>query len=74
MIQKMKKLTFLVYHREYDDFLHRLQELGVMHIEAGALSGEQSEAVTEDVPTPSTLPPSKTLSPQKLPFPAARRN
>lgn len=49
MIQKMKKLTFLVYHREYDEFLHCLQELGVMHIEAGALSGEQSEAVSEDV-------------------------
>ena len=26
MIEKMKKLTFLVYHREYDEFLHRLQE------------------------------------------------
>ena len=30
MIEKMKKLTFLVYHREYEDFLHRLQDLGAM--------------------------------------------
>lgn len=32
MITKMKKLTFLVYHREYDDFLNSLRELGVVHI------------------------------------------
>lgn len=49
MIEKMKKLTFLVYHREYDEFLHRLQELGVMHIEGGALAEGQSEAVSADV-------------------------
>lgn len=49
MIQKMKKLNFLVYHREYDEFLHRLQELGVMHIEGGALADQQSEAVAADV-------------------------
>lgn len=28
----MKKLTFLVYHKEYDEFLHSLRELGVVHI------------------------------------------
>ena len=49
MIEKMKKLTFLVYHREYDEFLHRLQELGVMHIEGGALAEGQSDAVSADV-------------------------
>lgn len=49
MIEKMKKLTFLVYHREYDEFLHRLQELGVMHIEGGALTEGQSDAVSADV-------------------------
>lgn len=49
MIEKMKKLTFLVYHREYDEFLHRLQELGVMHIEGGALAQEQSDAVATEM-------------------------
>ncbi len=49
MIEKMKKLTFLIYHREYDEFLHRLQELGVMHVEGGTLAEGQSEVVTADM-------------------------
>lgn len=49
MIEKMKKLTFLVYHQEYDEFLHRLQELGVMHIEGGSLAEGQSAAVAADL-------------------------
>ena len=32
MITKMKKLTFLVYHKEYEAFLNSLRELGVVHI------------------------------------------
>ena len=32
MIAKMKKLTFLVYHKEYEEFLNSLRELGVVHI------------------------------------------
>jgi V/A-type H+-transporting ATPase subunit I len=32
MIAKMKKLTFLVYHKEYEAFLDRLRQLGVVHI------------------------------------------
>ncbi|WP_300796474.1 V-type ATPase 116kDa subunit family protein [uncultured Bacteroides sp.] len=32
MIAKMKKLTFLVYYKEYEQFLERLRELGVVHI------------------------------------------
>ena len=32
MIAKMKKLTFLVYHKEYDAFLKSIRELGVVHI------------------------------------------
>ena len=28
MITKMKKLTFLVYHKEYEEFLNSLRELG----------------------------------------------
>ena len=32
MITKMKKLTFLVYHKEYEEFLNSLRELGVVHM------------------------------------------
>ena len=32
MIAKMKKLTFLIYHREYEAFLEQIRVLGVIHI------------------------------------------
>lgn len=32
MIQKMKKYTFLVFHKEYEAFLEQLREVGVVHI------------------------------------------
>lgn len=32
MITKMKKLAFLVYHKEYEMFLEKIRELGVVHI------------------------------------------
>ena len=32
MITKMKKLTFLVYHKEYEAFLNGVRELGVVHV------------------------------------------
>lgn len=33
MIAKMKKLTFLIYHKEYADFLRKIQEMGVLHVQ-----------------------------------------
>ncbi len=48
MIQKMKKLTFLVTNKEYDGFITSLRELGVVHIEQlqqGTTSSELQEAV-----------------------------
>ena len=33
MISKMNKLSFLIYHKEYETFLEKLRELGVVHIE-----------------------------------------
>lgn len=32
MIAKMKKLTFLVYHKEYEDFLKGIRKVGVVHV------------------------------------------
>ena len=46
MIEKMKKLTFLVYHREYEDFLHRLQDVGIMHIASNEVDAAQSPALS----------------------------
>lgn len=43
MIVPMKKYTFLVYHKEYRNFLEKLQELGVLHViekEGGELEDE----------------------------------
>lgn len=42
MITKMNKLTLLVYHKEYIDFLQRLREVGVVHII------ERNSGVAED--------------------------
>ena len=46
MIQQMKKLTFLVYHKEYEHFLIELQKLGVLHIQP---SEDQSKAEPEQL-------------------------
>lgn len=43
MITKMKKLSFLVFHQEYDSFLSSIRELGVIHIQprqAGLMTPE----------------------------------
>ena len=33
MITKMKKVAFLVYHKEYEEFLASVRDIGVVHIE-----------------------------------------
>ncbi len=43
MIAPMKRYSFLVYHREYDEFLLKLRELGVIHII------EKPSIVTEEI-------------------------
>ena len=43
MITKMKKLTFLIYHKDYESFLDKIRELGVIHIQerqAGAMNDD----------------------------------
>lgn len=48
MIVKMHKYTFLVYHKEYEDFLKHLQQLGVLHIvEKAKLSEEFAQKYTQ---------------------------
>lgn len=43
MIQKMNKYSFLVYHREYEEFLLVLREFGVVHITERKNPKEQAE-------------------------------
>lgn len=48
MIEKMKKLTFLVTDKEYDLFIENLRNLGVVHIQQlqqGATSNELQDAL-----------------------------
>ena len=42
MIVKMQKYAFLVYHKEYEGFLQKLRDLGVVHVEP------TQETITED--------------------------
>lgn len=48
MIEKMKKFTFLVTDREYEDFIESIRELGVVHVtqlQQGATSTELQESI-----------------------------
>ena len=42
MIEKMHRYTFLVFHKQYQDFLHKLKEVGVLHVK------ERPEGVAEN--------------------------
>lgn len=46
MIVKMSKYAFLVYHREYEDFLLKLRDLGVVHIKGNNSMQDNIEAQT----------------------------
>jgi V/A-type H+-transporting ATPase subunit I len=43
MVAKMKKLTFLIFHKDYEHFLHDLRELGMVHVVENKLNQTQSE-------------------------------
>lgn len=49
MIAKMKKLTFLVYHKEYDAFLKSIRDLGVVHVATKAQGGAENAALQESI-------------------------
>lgn len=51
MIDKMKKLTFLVTNSEYDGFIDQLRQLGVVHIsqlQEGATGAELQQALNNE--------------------------
>lgn len=50
MITKMKKLTFLIYHKDYESFLDRIRELGVIHIQerqAGEMNDDLQHSLSK---------------------------
>ena len=48
MITKMKKVSFLVFHKEYQAFLEHLRKLGVVHV-VERQKGTITDALQEDV-------------------------
>ncbi len=49
MIAKMKKYSFLVFHKQYDLFLARLRDLGVLHVEKKAEGAPEDEQLTKEI-------------------------
>ena len=49
MITKMKKLTFLIHNKEYDQFLEQLRSLGVVHVIQKQQGSVQDSALQEDI-------------------------
>lgn len=47
MIIKMKRYTFLVYHKQYESFLEQLRELGVLHVIEKAEGVAENDALRE---------------------------
>lgn len=55
MIERMKKLTFLVYHKMYQDFLEHLRELGVVHVIQKQQGAVQDDVLMENINTLTRL-------------------
>ena len=49
MITKMKKLTFLIYHKEYEQFLQSIRDLGVVHVAEKALGTAENTELQESI-------------------------
>lgn len=49
MIAKMKKLTFLIYYKEYEQFLNSVRELGVVHIFTKAQGAAENAELQESI-------------------------
>ena len=56
MIEKMKKYSFLVYHKEYDTFLEEIRALGVVHV-----IETQNGAIAEDSALGKTMDEAKRM-------------
>lgn len=43
MVARMKKFTFLIYHKEYETFLDDLRDLGLVHVVENKVNQEENE-------------------------------
>jgi V/A-type H+-transporting ATPase subunit I len=55
MIEPMKKYTFLVYHKDYKEFLEQLQQKGVVHVVEKAAGEPEDEELAEQYKSITTL-------------------
>lgn len=67
MITKMKKLTFLVYYKEYEDFLNKLQELGVVHVSQKQEGGTNDSELVQLMQLSSRIQAAVKLLKNKMP-------
>lgn len=51
MVAKMRKFTFLAYHRDYNTFLNELRDLGLIHVVGTDTAAEESEKLNEFLTT-----------------------
>ena len=49
MITKMKKLTFLIYHKDYECFLQSVRDLGVVHVAEKAQGTAENTELQESI-------------------------
>ena len=52
MITKMKKLTFLIYHKDYECFLQSVRDLGVVHVAEKAQGPPETADLHESIRLP----------------------
>ena len=50
MITKMKKLTFLIYHKDYECFLQSVRDLGVVHVAEKAQGTAENAELSREHP------------------------
>lgn len=79
MITKMKKFTFLVYYKEYDQFLQEIRDLGVVHIQEKMQGTPENADLQESIrlsnritSTLKLLQPYGTVKPEEQQADAAR--
>lgn len=67
MITKMKKYTFLVFHREYEQFLEHIRELGIVHVSEKAEGVADNEQLRQQIVLLERIQKNISLAEQFLP-------
>ncbi len=70
MITKMKKYTFLVFHKEYECFLGQLREVGVVHVSEKAEGVAYDDNLQQQIVLSEKIRKTRLLAESYLPQPA----